>query len=363
MVKTKHTKITDQNFWKNKKVLITGHTGFKGSWLTLWLQNLGAQICGISLEPNTNPSLFNSLELSKNIEHNICDIRDLEKLNNIFAKFQPEIVFHLAAQPLVRYSYHNPIETYQTNVIGTINVLEAIKKTNSTLATIIVTSDKCYENIEQIWGYRENDKMGGHDPYSNSKGCAELVVSAYTKSYFIPNQNYGKIASVRAGNVIGGGDWAEDRLIPDLIKTLVENKNPIIRSPKAIRPWQHVLEPLAGYMLVAEYLWNLPKQTTLLNWNFGPEQESQRDVEFVASKVCELWGGNNKTEIQENKNNLHEANLLYLDCTKVKKDLNWQPKWDINDTLFNTVEWYKSFYDKSDIAELSLKFLAKYNNL
>jgi len=334
----------DCNFWKNKKVLITGHTGFKGSWLTLWLHNLGAEICGVALEPSTEPSLFKALDLSKKINHNIADIRDLENLKSIFTKFKPEIVFHMAAQPLVRYSYLNPIETYKVNVMGTINVLEAIKNTNSTLATVVITSDKCYENIEQIWGYRENDKMGGHDPYSNSKGCTELVVECYTKSYFIPNPNLGKIASVRAGNVIGGGDWSQDRLIPDLVKNLVAKKDLIIRSPNAIRPWQHVLEPLHGYMLVAEYLWNLPKQTQLLNWNFGPNNESQRSVEFVAKKVLELWDGNNKVVVQQPENPLHEANLLYLDCTKAKHQLGWQPKWNIDNTLFNTIDWYKSYY-------------------
>ena len=360
MVKIKNTKLTNQNFWKNKKVLITGHTGFKGSWLTLWLQNLGAQICGISLEPNTNPSLFNSLELSKNIEHNICDIRDLEKLNNIFAKFQPEIVFHLAAQPLVRYSYHNPIETYQTNVMGTINVLEAIKKTNSTLATIIVTSDKCYENIEQIWGYRENDKMGGHDPYSNSKGCAELVVSAYTKSYFIPNQNYGRIASVRAGNVIGGGDWAEDRLIPDLIKTLVENKNPIIRNPKAIRPWQHVLEPLLGYILLAEKTYGNKKSIYNSSWNFGPKNSLNVTVIKILDIIKKIYQKNIKI-ILSKKKSYKESKFLKLDSSKSEKILGWKSKLSTEQALINTIRWYK-FYESSNDYNYTVKQIDDYCN-
>ena len=339
----------NKNFWQNKNVLITGHTGFKGSWLTLWLNMMGAKILGCSLEPATNPNLFSELNLAKSIDHRICDIRDYEKLLAIFQSFKPEIVFHLAAQPLVRYSYQNPLETYQTNVLGTVNVLEAIRQTKSTKATIVITSDKCYENIEQIYGYREHDKMGGHDPYSNSKGCQELVVSAYTKSYFLPNNNLGNIASVRAGNVIGGGDWSSDRLIPDLITKLVKKQNPIIRSPRAIRPWQHVIEPLHGYLLVAKYLYDLPKQQDLLSWNFGPDFASQKDVLFVANKVNELWGGENKIIVEENNNNPHEANLLYLDCTKAKKELNWQPKFNLDETLYHTVQWYKEFYQSNKI--------------
>ena len=353
----------NQQFWQNKKVFITGHTGFKGSWLTLWLSSLQAKIYGYALQPNTDPNLFNILNLENKITHQIADIRDLEKLQKAINDFAPDIVFHLAAQPLVRYSYHNPIETYQTNVMGTVNVLEAVRKYGKASATIIVTSDKCYENVEKIVGYQENDKMGGHDPYSNSKGCAELVVSAYTNSYFIPNPQIGKVASVRAGNVIGGGDWSQDRLIPDLIKNLVAKKNPIIRNPKAIRPWQNVIEPIYGYLLVAQHLCELQEQKTLLNWNFGPDLVDQKNVEYVAQMVQEIWGSDNKIEINEDKNKLHEANLLYLDCAKAKKELGWYPKWHIEESIKNAVEWYKSFYDKSNITELSLKFLAKYNNL
>jgi len=352
----------NQQFWHNKKVFITGHTGFKGSWLTLWLSSLEAKVYGYALQPNTDPNLFKILNLENKITHQIADIRDLEKLQKAINDFAPDIVFHLAAQPLVRYSYHNPIETYQTNVLGTVNVLEAVRKYGKALATIIVTSDKCYENVEKIAGYQENDKMGGHDPYSNSKGCAELVVSAYVNSYFIPNPQIGKVASVRAGNVIGGGDWSQDRLIPDLIKNLVAKNNPIIRNPNAIRPWQNVIEPLYGYLLVAQYLCELQEQKTLLNWNFGPDLVDQKNVQYVAQMVQEIWGGENKIEINEDKNKLHEANLLYLDCAKAKKELGWNPKWHIEDSIKNTVEWYKIFYNKSNkILEYSLKIIEDYN--
>jgi CDP-glucose 4,6-dehydratase len=352
----------NQQFWRNKKVFITGHTGFKGSWLTLWLSSLGAKIYGYALEPNTDPNLFNIWHLENKITHQIADIRDLEKLQKALNDFAPDIVFHLSAQPLVRYSYHNPIETYQTNVMGTVNLLEAVRNYGKASATIIITSDKCYENVEKIVGYQENDKMGGHDPYSNSKGCAELVVSAYANSYFIPNPQIGKVASVRAGNVIGGGDWSQDRLIPDLIKNLVAKKNPVIRNPKAIRPWQNVIEPLYGYLLVAQHLCELPQQKTLLNWNFGPDLIDQKNVEYVAKMVAEIWGGDNKIEIAEDKNKLHEANLLYLNCDKAKKELDWHPKWHIEDSIKNTVEWYKIFYNKSNnILEYSLKIIEDFD--
>ncbi len=352
----------NQQFWQNKKVFITGHTGFKGSWLTLWLSSLQAEVYGYALQSNTDPNLFNILNLENKISHQIADIRDLEKLQKAINDFAPDIIFHLAAQPLVRYSYHNPIETYQTNVMGTVNVLEAVRNYGKASATIIVTSDKCYENVEKIEGYQENDKMGGHDPYSNSKGCAELVVSAYVNSYFIPNPQIGKVASVRAGNVIGGGDWSQDRLIPDLIKNLVAKKNPIIRNPNAIRPWQNVIEPLYGYLLVAQHLCELQEQKTLLNWNFGPDLVDQKNVQHVAEMVGEIWGGENKIEINEDKNKLHEANLLYLDCDKAKKELGWYPKWHIEDSIKNTVEWYKIFYNKSNnILEYSLEIIENFN--
>jgi len=354
----------NNNFWKNKKVFITGHTGFKGSWLTLWLSHLQAKIYGYALSPNTSPNLFEILNLENKITHQIADICDLKKLQTAINDFAPDIVFHLSAQSLVRYSYQNPIQTYQTNVLGTANLLEAVRNYGKALATIVITSDKCYENVEKKSGYLEDDKMGGHDPYSNSKGCAELVVSAYAKSYFISNPQIGKVASVRAGNVIGGGDWSLNRLIPDLITNLVECKNPIIRNPQAIRPWQNVIEPLYGYLLVAQYLSELKEQKTLLNWNFGPDLVDHKNVYDVAKRVVEIWGSENKIEIHEDKNNPHEANLLYLNCDKAKKELGWQPKLRIEESIKNTVEWYKCFYNKNDnIVKLSLKTIQEYEKL
>jgi CDP-glucose 4,6-dehydratase len=356
--------VINKNFWKNKKVFITGHTGFKGSWLVLWLEKLGCKISGYSLVPNTNPNLFGVLELQKNIDHNIGDVRNYDNLFEKINRFQPDVIFHLAAQPLVRYSYQNPIETYSTNVMGTVNVLEAVRnygKAKSTIqATIIITTDKCYENKEQTTGYKETDRMGGHDPYSNSKGCAELVVSSYANSYFIPNPSLGKVASVRAGNVIGGGDWSQDRLVPDLIRNLVANKDPIIRNPNATRPWEHVLEPLYGYILVAQYLCNLEKQTGLLNWNFGPDFDDQKNVGFVAEKICQIWGGENKVKLDLNPNQPHEANLLYLDCTKAKKELGWLPKWGIDQTLKNTANWYQKYYQNNDMHQYSVAQINQY---
>ncbi len=355
----------DQQFWKNKKVFITGHTGFKGGWLVLWLEKLGCQISGYSLEPSTSPNLFSILELEKRIDHNIGDIRNYDNLFDKISSFQPDIIFHLAAQPLVRYSYQNPIETYGTNVMGTVNVLEAIRNYGKAQAAVVVTSDKCYDNKEQIWGYRETDPMGGHDPYSNSKGCSELVVSSYVNSYFIPGQNngakIGKLASARAGNVIGGGDWSEDRLIPDLIRNLVQNKNPIIRNPNAIRPWQHVLEPLFGYILVAQHLCNLDKQIELLNWNFGPESADQKNVQFITDNICKIWNNGNKAHIDQNQNHPHEANLLYLDCAKAKKELGWLPKWGIDQTLENTANWYKKYYQNDDMYQYSVAQIEQYS--
>ncbi len=351
----------NQQFWKNKRVFITGHTGFKGGWLVLWLEKLGCNISGYSLEPNTTPNLFNVLGLSNKIEHNIGDIRDYDNLFDKINRFKPDIVFHLAAQPLVRYSYQNPIETYSTNVMGTVNLLEAVRKYGKAQATIVVTSDKCYDNKEQIQGYKETDPMGGHDPYSNSKGCSELVVSSYANSYFIPNSQIGKLASARAGNVIGGGDWSEDRLIPDLIRNLVQNKDPIIRNPNAIRPWQHVLEPIFGYIIIAQHLCDLERQSQLLNWNFGPETVDQKNVQFITDNVCKLWDKGNVAHLDENHNHPHEANLLYLDCSKAKKELGWLPKWGIDKALKNTVDWYGKYYQNQDqILQYSLSQIEKY---
>jgi len=327
--------------YKNKTVLITGHTGFKGSWLAIWLKELGANVIGYALEPYTQMDNFVLSKVEKKITHIIGDIRDFKKLKNVFGEYQPEFVFHLAAQPIVRESYLNPKDTYDINVSGTVNVLECCRITDSVKVIINITSDKCYENREWIWGYRENDSMGGYDPYSSSKGCSELVTAAYRKSFFNPEKynKHGKsLSSVRAGNVIGGGDWQKDRLIPDCIRALEKNKPIEIRNPNATRPWQHVLEPLSGYLLLASKMFNEPIKYCGA-WNFGPNYESVISVGEVVSTIVKKWG-EGKWIDKSNKNELHEANLLSLDVSKAKKMLGWKPKWDIQKCIEKTLEWY-----------------------
>lgn len=334
-------------FYKDKRVLITGHTGFKGSWLTFLLKKMGADIIGYAIEPPTNPNLFEILNLKQNIVHITGDIRNENKLKSIFKKYKPEIVFHMAAQPLVRRSYLEPKYTYEVNVMGTIHVLEAIRTTKSVKVFVNVTSDKCYENKEWFYSYRENDPMGGYDPYSSSKGCAELVTSAYIHSFF-SSKNIGKhrvaIASVRAGNVIGGGDWGEDRLIPDCIRALSQKKSIKIRNPKAIRPWQYVLDPLSGYLLLAYNLWNNPTKF-IGSWNFGPADIDLLNVEEIVKKVIDIWGSGSYTINPDT--NLHEAGFLKLDIGKATSILGWRPIWNINEALVKTIEWYKTYYSNS----------------
>jgi len=348
--------------FEGKKILITGHTGFKGSWLTLWLIKLGAKVIGYSLEPPTKPSLFEILNLKEKIVHIIGDIRDEEKLKNIFKKYKPEIVFHLAAQSLVRFSYKEPKLTYETNVIGTLNILEAVRETKSVRVVIIVTSDKCYENKEWVYGYRENDPLGGYDPYSSSKACAELVVEAYRNSFFNP-KNYGKghqvaLATVRAGNVIGGGDWQVDRLIPDCVKALSKGKPIKIRNPDAIRPWQHVLEPLSGYLILSQKMWEEPTKYCEA-WNFGPYEKDIATVKEIVEKVINLWG-KGKYEV-ESDTQFHEAGLLRLDISKAMIKLGWYPKWNLDIALEKTIKWYKMFYKgKEDMLRYSLQEIKSY---
>lgn len=329
--------------YKNKVCLITGHTGFKGSWLAHWLIKMGATVIGYSLKPDNEPNHFELL--NENYTSINGNIKDLNNLNKIFSTYKPEIVFHLAAQALVRYSYENPIETFQTNVLGTMNVFEACRNSNSVKAIINVTSDKCYENKEWMWGYRENDPMGGHDPYSASKGCSELLTSSYQKSFF--NTDNILLASVRAGNVIGGGDWAIDRLVPDMVKAANNNNEVLIRSPYATRPWQHVLEPLSGYLILG---WKLLKgeKTFADGWNFGPDLDNNISVLDLTNNSKVIW---NKINYKLDKSlaNHHEANLLMLDCSKANKILKWKPVWDIQQTLEKTIGWYKSFYQDSII--------------
>lgn len=326
------------DIYRNKTVLITGHTGFKGSWLAFWLDRIGANIVGYSLEPNTIHNHFSLL--NTNYKSIIGDINDLNSLKTVFNEIQPDVVFHLAAQALVRDSYEIPIETYKTNVIGTLNVYESAKSCESVKAIVNITSDKCYENREWIWGYRENDPMGGYDPYSSSKGCSELLTSSFRRSFF--NSGNKLLASARAGNVIGGGDWAKDRLIPDLVHAASENNEVSIRSPKATRPWQHVLEPLSGYLTLG---WKLLEGKLLFadGWNFGPELGNNISVLDVCRQSKEYWDNVN-FKIEEDLADLHEANLLMLDCSKANKILKWRPIWGIKDTIRKTINWYKSFY-------------------
>ncbi|AJA46879.1 CDP-glucose 4,6-dehydratase [Clostridium pasteurianum DSM 525 = ATCC 6013] len=348
------------NIFKNKNVLVTGHTGFKGSWLSIWLRQLGANVIGYALDPVNQEDNFSRAGLKDNMVDIRGDIRDSSLLNKVFKKYNPEIVFHLAAQPLVRYSYEHPKYTYEVNVIGTLNLLEAVKSCKATKAAIIITSDKCYENQEWIWGYRENDPMGGYDPYSSSKGCVELLVSSYRNSFFNPKEyvKHNKvIASVRAGNVIGGGDWSKDRIIPDCINALKDNREIVLRNPKAVRPWQHVLEPLGGYlMLGAEILRNNTKFSGA--WNFGPMEESIVSVEEITAKVIKYWGTGSYKALKSSSD-FHEANLLNLDISKAKFNLNWKPRWNVDKAVEKTVEWYKN-YNSTDVYKLCVNQINEY---
>ncbi len=335
----------DSQFWYGKKVLITGHTGFKGSWLSIWLASFGADVTGYALEPPTNPSLYNLSGIEKSIKSIIADIRDLKKLSEEIKKAKPEIVIHMAAQPLVRNSYIIPVETYEINVMGTVNLLEAVRNCETVRAVVNVTTDKCYENKEWIWGYRENEPLGGYDPYSNSKACSELVTSSYRNSFFNPIQ-FGKkhnvaLASVRAGNVIGGGDFATDRLIPDIIKSFLNKEKVLIRNPHSIRPWQHIFEPLNGYLLLAKALYEEGIKFAE-SWNFGPDDSDAKSVEYIVEKMCRLWGNNQTYEIDKG-DHPHEANYLKLDCSKAKKQLVWQPKWNLDTALEKIIEWTLQF--------------------
>ena len=352
------------SFYRGKKVLVTGHTGFKGSWLSIWLHELGAEVVGVALEPYSRRDNFVLSGIGEKIKADIrADICDGKCMKEIFAEYQPEIVFHLAAQPLVRLSYERPVETYETNVMGTIHVMEAIRATKSVKVGIMITTDKCYDNHEQLEGYVETDPFGGYDPYSSSKGACEVAIQSWRRSFFNP-EDYGRkhtmsLASVRAGNVIGGGDWALDRIIPDCIKAIEVNKPIEIRSPKAIRPWQHVLEPLSGYMLLASKMWSKPTQYCE-SWNFGPRMESITSVWEVATKVIENYG-RGKLKNLSDSNALHEAKLLMLDINKAKFQLGWEPRMDIDQCIELTVDWYKKYKQnctyKLCLIEIS-KFLA-----
>jgi len=351
----------NKGFWRGKRVLLTGHTGFKGSWLSLWLQQLGAEVIGISLDPPTEPNLYSKANVASGMQSLHEDIRNGEAVRKLFQQLKPEIVFHLAAQPLVRYSYREPVETYETNVMGTLHVLEGIRSIDTVRTAVMITTDKCYKNREWVWGYRENEPMGGHDPYSSSKGAAELLIASYRDSYY-PADRYDQhktaIASVRAGNVIGGGDWAEDRLIPDIIRAFQAGKRVKIRNPYAIRPWQHVLEPLVGYMQLAELLTNSGTEYAEA-WNFGPNEDDARPVKWIVEQLAKQWGNNANWTI-DGSDHPHEANYLKLDCTKSHTELIWKPKWNLNQALQKIVEWHKFEFDVDSCKEICLAQINEY---
>ena len=350
------------NFYKGKRVLVTGHTGFKGSWLSIWLHELGAEVVGVALDPISERDNFVLSGIGSKIKVDIrAYIRDLNKMKEIFAEYQPEIVFHLAAQPLVRLSYDQPVETYEANVMGTIHVMEAIRATKSVKVGVMITTDKCYDNKEQMTGYKEDDPFGGYDPYSSSKGACEIAIQSWRRSFFNP-VDYGKkhtvsLASVRAGNVIGGGDWAKDRIIPDCIRALETTKVINIRSPKAIRPWEHVLEPLSGYMLLAQKMWNNPTEYCE-GWNFGPEAESVLTVWEVATAIIENFGFGELKDVSD-PNALHEANLLMLNINKAKTRLGWKPRLNAKECAVLTSDWYKR-YKKESVYNLCVEEIEKF---
>jgi CDP-glucose 4,6-dehydratase len=346
------------SFWKGKKVFLTGHTGFKGSWLSLWLQSMGAVVKGYSLAPPTTPSLFIVAEVAKNMESQIGDIRDLELLKQSMLDFNPDILIHMAAQPLVRLSYVEPVDTYTTNVIGTVNVLEAARSCPNLKAIVSVTTDKCYENKEWAWGYRENEPMGGHDPYSSSKGCAELVSSAYRNSFF-NMKDTAALATARAGNVIGGGDWADDRLIPDILKAFENSKSVVVRNPLSTRPWQHVLEPLSGYLVLAEHLYQYGQEFAEA-WNFGPKEEDCKPVNWILDKMVATWGAGAGWELDKNSHP-HEAGFLKLDCSKAALKLHWHPKWNLEHTLGLIVNWHQDWRAGKNINEKCLQEIVNYS--
>jgi len=352
------------SFWAGKNVFLTGHTGFKGSWLTLWLTSMGAKVTGYALEPNTTPNLFEVMSIKSLIhQSNIGDIRNLDNLQKMMQNAQPDILIHMAAQPLVRYSYRHPVETYATNIMGTVHVLEAARKISSLKATVVVTTDKCYENQERDKGYSEAEPMGGYDPYSSSKGCAELVTAAYRQSFF-SDGNYSihnhAVASARAGNVIGGGDWSEDRLIPDAIKAFEAGQALKIRNPLATRPWQHVLEPLSGYLVLAENLYH-HGMAYASPWNFGPLDEDARSVQDVIDLLISDWNGLVSWE-KESGELLHEAYLLKLDCSKARQKLGWVPRWSLETAIKKIIEWQCSYQQNKNMQDVGLTQINQYMN-
>ena len=352
------------SFWRGKRVFVTGHTGFKGSWLCLWLQSMGASVVGYALKPPTEPNLFTLADVQRDMISIEGDIRDREHLLDSIKRYQPEVIFHLAAQALVRKSYKNPLETFETNVMGTVYLLDALRYIDGMKVVVNVTSDKCYENRELARGYREDDPMGGYDPYSSSKGCAELVTAAFRSSFFNPElyEKHGvTVATVRAGNVIGGGDWSEDRLIPDIIRAILSGQPVYIRNPYAVRPWQHVLDPLNGYLMLVEQLWNNINEYSGA-WNFGPSDEDAVTVREVTQRLIDCW--NEKVEFVYNEGqHPHEAGYLKLDCTKARTKLGWRPRLKIDDVMNRTVAWYKSYINGGNMRGITLKQIEEFKTL
>lgn len=346
------------SFWHGKRVLLTGHTGFKGSWLSLWLLSMGSVLRGIALDAPTTPALFDIARVADGMDHKVADVRDYDAIRSLIFEFKPEIIFHMAAQPLVRLSYEEPIATYATNVMGTVHVLEAARHAGSVRSVVNVTTDKCYENREWVWGYREDEAMGGYDPYSSSKGCSELVSNAYRKS-FLQASGIG-LATARAGNVIGGGDWAVDRLVPDTLKALEQRRPVLIRNPHAVRPWQHVLEPLSGYLLLAESLFE-HGQLDAEGWNFGPCDDDARPVQWVVERLCKEWGAGASWVLQPG-DHPHEAHYLKLDVSKARQRLNWSPRLPLQTALTQVNEWHQEWLSGSDMQAISLRQITEYWN-
>lgn len=349
----------NNDFWRGKRVFLTGHTGFKGGWLSLWLQFMGAEVHGYALNPTVEPNLFMAAEIGKGmVSSQIADIRDADKLRHAMQAARPEIVFHLAAQSLVRYSYLQPAETYAVNIMGTVNLLEAVRSMQSVKAVVNVTTDKCYENREWVWGYRENQAMGGFDPYSSSKGCAELVTSAYRRSFFEPAGV--SLATARAGNVIGGGDWAVDRLIPDFLRAVDAGETLRIRSPQSTRPWQHVLEPLSGYLMLAERLY-ADGASFAEAWNFGPVDEDVRPVRWIVERLAELR--NDLSWQCDETPQPHEAHYLKLDNSKARSLLSWKPRWRLQTALQKTLEWHEAWRNAKNMKSVTLAQIIDYQSL
>ncbi len=343
--------VIDPEFWKGRKVFMTGHTGFKGSWLSLWLKKLGAEVTGYALTPPTTPAIFYEASVGQSLIRSIdADIRELSCFTDAMQAAEPEIIIHMAAQSLVRDSYKMPVDTYSTNVMGTVNMFEAVRNTSSVKAVLNITSDKCYENKEWSWGYRENEPMGGHDPYSSSKGCAELISDAYRKSFL---QDAGiALATARTGNVIGGGDWAKDRIVPDAMRAFMEKKCLLIRNPMATRPWQHVLEPLSGYLMLCQLLITHPEEYAE-GWNFGPAEENAQAVSTLAEYMVKSWGENARWRLDGGEHP-HESNYLKLDSSKANRWLKWSPVWGLEQSLEETVNWYKAWYMQNDMYDFTM---------